>query len=90
MGGAVAAGNQYPNSVVPSDAASVRRDLPLHFFLERYQAAYIAEMEAFIACVQTGATPPVTGHDGRLPVVMGYAARRSVEERRPVALAEIG
>jgi myo-inositol 2-dehydrogenase/D-chiro-inositol 1-dehydrogenase len=88
-GGAVAAGNQHPNSVVVSDMASVHRDLPLHFFIERYTEAYVAEMQAFIACVQAGQTPPVTGRDGRIPVVMGHAARRSFDERRPVKLSEI-
>jgi len=31
----------------------------------------------------------VTGTDGRIPVVMGYAARRSYAENRPVKLAEV-
>jgi hypothetical protein len=31
----------------------------------------------------------VTGIDGRIPVVMGLAARKSYDERRPVRLAEI-
>ena len=32
---------------------------------------------------------PVTGLDGRVPVVMGLAARRSHDEARPVRLDEI-
>jgi len=31
----------------------------------------------------------VTGHDGRAPVVMGLAARKSFDEHRPVRLDEI-
>jgi myo-inositol 2-dehydrogenase/D-chiro-inositol 1-dehydrogenase len=34
-------------------------------------------------------SPPVTGLDGRSPVVMGYAARKSHQEKRPVKLSEI-
>ena len=35
-GGAASSGNWHPNAVTISDADSVRRDLPLHFFVERY------------------------------------------------------
>jgi myo-inositol 2-dehydrogenase/D-chiro-inositol 1-dehydrogenase len=89
-GGCAVADNNYPNTAVVSDAQSVHRDLPLNFFMERYVDSYIAEMEAFIECVQQDRTPPVTGIDGRVPVVMGYAARKSYEENRPVRLDEIG
>jgi len=88
-GGCVSADNNYPNTAVVSNAQSVHRDLPLNFFMERYIASYIAEMETFIACVQQDRTPPVTGIDGRIPVIMGYAARKSYEENRPVRLDEI-
>jgi myo-inositol 2-dehydrogenase/D-chiro-inositol 1-dehydrogenase len=88
-GGAVAADNDYPNAAVVSDARSVHRDLPLNFFMERYVDSYVAEMEAFIQCVQQDRPVPVTGLDGRVPVVMGHAARRSYEENRPVKLSEI-
>jgi myo-inositol 2-dehydrogenase/D-chiro-inositol 1-dehydrogenase len=87
--GAVSADNDYPNTAVVSDAQSVHRDLPLNFFVERYVDSYIAEMAAFVECVQRDQTPPVVGIDGRVPVVMGYAARKSYEENRPVRLDEI-
>jgi myo-inositol 2-dehydrogenase/D-chiro-inositol 1-dehydrogenase len=46
-------------------------------------------MKAFVECVRKDQPPPVTGIDGRIPVVMGYAARKSYEENRPVRLSEI-
>jgi myo-inositol 2-dehydrogenase/D-chiro-inositol 1-dehydrogenase len=88
-GGCVTADNNYPNTAVVSDGQRVHRDLPLNFFMERYVDSYVAEMEAFIQCVQRDEEPPVTGLDGRIPVVMGYAARRSYEENRPVKLSEV-
>lgn len=88
-GGCVSADNDYPNTTIISDARRVHRDLPLYFFLERYNESYIAEMKAFVACVLEDKTPPVTGIDGRVPVVMGYAAQKSVQENRPVKLSEI-
>ena len=73
-----------------SDAKRVHRDLPLNFFMERYVDSYVNEMRAFVDCVVNDAPPPVTGLDGRIPVVMGYAAKQSVAEGRPVRLDEVG
>ncbi len=88
-GGMVAVSNNTPDSAVVSDGQGVHGPLPLNFFMERYIESYVAEMRAFIECVQQDETPPVTGVDGRVPVVMGYAAHKSYEENRPVRLSEI-
>ncbi len=61
-----------------------------HFFLERYIPSYVAQWTAFVDAVSAGAPTPVTGADGRAPLVIGLAARRSVDEGRPVDVAEIG
>ena len=53
-GGAVSSGNWHPNSVTISDAGSVRRDLPLYFFVERYMDSYAAEMIAFVEAIESG------------------------------------
>jgi len=74
---------------VLSDAQGVHGPLPLYFFLERYAEAYVAEMQAFAESVKNGTPPPVSGYDGRVPVVMGHAAWRSYREGRPVRLSEI-
>lgn len=87
-GGAIRTENQYPNSALVSDAQGVRRDLPYYFFLERYHESFAAELRAFVSAIQHGTPAAVTGYDGRVPVVMGLAAARSVRERRPVRLDE--
>jgi myo-inositol 2-dehydrogenase/D-chiro-inositol 1-dehydrogenase len=87
--GMVAVSNNTPDTAVHSNADGVHSSLPLFFFVERYTDSYIAEMQAFIECIQQGKTPPVTGMDGRIPVVMGYAAKKSYQENRPVKLSEI-
>jgi myo-inositol 2-dehydrogenase/D-chiro-inositol 1-dehydrogenase len=87
--GMIAVSNETPHRAVVSDVQGVHGALPLFFFLERYTAAYIAEMRAFIECVLNDTPPPVTGQDGRIPVVMGYAAGKSLREGRPVRLSEI-
>jgi predicted dehydrogenase len=88
-GGVVTADNNYPNTALISDAQRVHRDLPLNFFMERYVESYVNEMRAFVDCVVNDTPPPVTGLDGRIPVVMGYAAKKSAAEGRVVRLAEV-
>ncbi len=88
--GVVVVSNNTPDRAVVSDATGVHSSLPLFFFVERYTEAYIAELRAFVECVLQDKTPPVTGIDGRVPVVMGYAAIKSYQENRPVKLSEIG
>jgi len=88
-GGMITVSNNTPHSAVVSDAEGVHAPLPLFFFLERYADSYIAEMTEFIECVRQDKPPSVTGVDGRIPVIMAYAARKSHQENRPVKLSEI-
>jgi myo-inositol 2-dehydrogenase / D-chiro-inositol 1-dehydrogenase len=87
--GSIATANCYPNQAVVSTAESVRRDLPLNFFMDRYTESFVNELRAFVGAVLEGSPTPVNGIDGRIPVVMALAARRSYDERRPVRLEEI-
>jgi myo-inositol 2-dehydrogenase/D-chiro-inositol 1-dehydrogenase len=87
--GAVSADNVYPNTAVISDAGRIHRDLPLNFFMDRYTQAYVCEIRAFVECVLNDTPPPITGMDGRIPVVMGLACAKSLAERRLVRLDEV-
>jgi len=87
--GMIAISNDTPNTACISTATCIQEDLPLFFFMERYSDSYVTEMKEFIRCVVQDLQPPVTGIDGRMPVVMGKAARLSFEEKRPVKLSEI-
>lgn len=88
--GAIATANNYPNAATVSDGASVRRDLPLNFFMDRYTESFANEVAAFVDAVLHDKPTPVTGYDGRVPVAMGLAALKSHREGRPVKLSEIG
>jgi myo-inositol 2-dehydrogenase/D-chiro-inositol 1-dehydrogenase len=88
-GGMIGTSNNYESNAVVSDGASVRRDLPLNFFLERYAQSYIDEISAFVDCVADGRIPPVTGEDGRAALVLAFAAERSARLRRPVSLTDV-
>lgn len=87
--GMIATGNNYPNQAIVSTATAVQRDLPLNFFMERYTESFVSEMQSFVSAVLEDKPTQVTGTDGRVAVVMGLAARKSYDEKRPVRLAEV-
>jgi myo-inositol 2-dehydrogenase/D-chiro-inositol 1-dehydrogenase len=87
--GMVTVSNRTPDNHILANADGVHTGKPQHFFLDRYQESYVAELQEFVNCVLHDRTPPVTGRDGLLPVIMGLAATRSLKEARPVELSEI-
>ncbi len=87
-GGSVAVNNDYPNTAEVHTAEGVRRDKPLHFFLERYNEAYIDEAVQFIASIAEGRDVPVSGADAYQAELMALAAKRSLQLGRPVKLEE--
>jgi myo-inositol 2-dehydrogenase / D-chiro-inositol 1-dehydrogenase len=87
--GAISSENNTAFRATLSDESGVHQPKPLFFFLERYNEAYIQEMRSFIDAVASGKPVPVSGADGRAPVVIGLAAWKSLRENRPVKLSEI-
>ncbi len=87
--GKIATENRYPNQAVVSTGDAVRQDLPLNFFMERYKESFANELQSFVEAVRENRPTEVTGVDGRIPVIMALAARKSYDERRPVRLNEI-
>ena len=87
--GMIQAHNNTPDNDVFLNADGAHSAKPLYFFLERYTESFITEMKEFVRSVQEDTPPPVTGLDGRIPVVMGMAAKKSYVEHRPVKLSEI-
>lgn len=87
--GMVSVQNETPDRAIYSHSAGVEAAKPLYFFLERYAQSFVDEMSQFIQSIQQNLQPPVTGLDGRVPVVMALAATRSLKEHRPVKLSEI-
>ena len=87
--GMVTAANPLTNTVTFSGNEGSHTASPPYFFVERYKPAFLSELQAFFACIQEDTPPPVTGKDGRAPVVIGFAALRSLRENRPVRLSEI-
>ena len=87
--GAAMVGNAMADTVVRAGSEGFHSSALPNFFMQRYAEAYVAEMQEFVRCVASDKMPLVTGRDGRLAVVLGYAAIKSRQENRPVRLSEI-
>ena len=84
--GVARAENKRPDETIYGDEKGFHASLPLFFFLERYREAYIKEVKAFIESIKEKKTPPVTGEDGKIAVVIAKAATTSLKEGKPVKL----
>lgn len=87
--GMVATSNDTVSSAVISNADGVTGEKPLFFFLERYMDSFSEEMRQFTEAVINDTEVPVGIHAGLQSVKIGLAARKSVEEHRPVKISEI-
>lgn len=87
--GMVSVENPLTDTVTLRSSTGNRSANPPYFFVERYKDAYLSELQAFVQCIQVDIQPLVSGEDGRVPIVMGYAALKSLRENRPVKLSEI-
>lgn len=87
--GSVTIANDHPNSAVVSTAEGIVSDKPLHFFLERYNGAYVDETQQFIESLLNGKPLVVDGNDGLQAEKIALAAKLSVSLNRPVKLSEV-
>lgn len=86
--GMLAADNEVSTTVSLSDESGLHRPPLPNFFLDRYGDAYARELDAFAAAIG-GAEVLASGRDGRQAVAVAFAAKRALDERRTVRLAEI-
>ena len=70
------------------NADGVQVAKPLYFFLERYMDSFIAGLNEFVQCVLEIRTPPLSGIDGPIHVLIEMAAKKSYPEHRHVKLSE--
>ena len=81
--GAIEAGNRTGSTTLLKTSAGVRSENPLHFFTERYEAAYRLELAAFVDSILQGTAPECSGRDALPPLAIAVAARRSLASGRP-------
>ncbi|NOU79100.1 inositol 2-dehydrogenase [Paenibacillus sp. LMG 31459] len=87
--GSAAADNCRPTTVEVSTATSVTRDQPEHFFLERYNQAFIDEIAAFARSVRLQEPLICSGRDGQQAQLIAEAARESHLTGLPVKLTAV-
>ena len=81
--------NDGDSTVRVSTAAGVVGDKPQFFFLERYMQSFTEEMRQFIRAIRENGEVPVGIHAGLMSVVLAKAAKKSLDEHRPVKISEI-
>ena len=85
--GMVRAHNVPLTTVEVATGDGFRADPVLPFFLERYAAAYRAEMAAFVAVVTQGVAPSPSGLDGLKAQRLADAATLSARTGQPVTVS---
>lgn len=82
-------GNDIPNTAHFADANGTVGGTAYQVMWDRYEQAFVNEMNAFAKAIKEGTETPVTGEDGLYPVEMAAAATKSLKEGRPVKIAEV-
>lgn len=84
--GMLRAGNIHETTVEIATGAGFRADPVQNFFLERYAAAYRAELDAFVAALKGKTAPLPSGEDGLKAQILADAATESARSGKPVAV----
>lgn len=87
-GGLMIGGLQQTATLVLTRAGVTHDTVP--YFMERFGAAYAEEIRAFVKSLAEGRDPSPTAQDARAATAIGLAATLSLDENRPVLVAEIG
>jgi myo-inositol 2-dehydrogenase / D-chiro-inositol 1-dehydrogenase len=81
--GALMIGYSRDTPMLRLDANGIHSD-HIHWFLERFDQAYVDELKVFVDGIVDDTPLPVDGHDARAAMVLAYAAEASLRENAPV------
>lgn len=84
--GLLRAGNVHMTTLERADGAGFTQDVIQNFFIDRYVAAYAAEVQSFIDAMAKGTTPTPSGHDGLMAQKLAEAATESRKTGQVVRL----
>ena len=87
--GSVAAENMREANIVLADESGFHQPPLLDFFMTRYIAAYAAEIEHFVTCLNTGQAPRTSGYDGLMSLALAEAAAESARTGEAVRPADL-
>ncbi|MBA4852248.1 inositol 2-dehydrogenase [Emticicia sp. BO119] len=81
--------NNLANRNVLYNENGIHQALPLNSFTQRYIDSYCKEMEAFIGALLNKTPVPIKNEDIIMATLLAYAAKKSMDEQRPVKIAEM-
>ncbi|MBV4422259.1 inositol 2-dehydrogenase [Clostridium tyrobutyricum] len=87
--GQVSVSNDSDSSAVISTKEGVTGEKPMYFFLERYIQAYAQEISEFVDAIINDKDTTVNADDGLKSVLIGLAAKKSLQENRSVKISEV-
>ena len=82
--GCVMADHVKRSNVVTLNESGMITDKPKDWFMDRYAQAYLEEMRQFMEAVRADREPRATAMDGLKALLISLAARKSIDENRPV------
>ncbi|RFS17123.1 inositol 2-dehydrogenase [Emticicia sp. C21] len=87
--GMIQVDNNLYNRNILYNEHGIHQALPLNTFTERYIHSYGKEMESFIDALLNNKPVPVKNEDIIMATLLAYAAKKSLDEVRPVKISEI-
>lgn len=78
--------NPSMTNVTGSDKHGTHSDLNLNFFIDRYEASYLIEMQHFVNALTNKNPMPISGEDGIKSIVLADAAYASLRENRSIKI----
>lgn len=87
--GSIQIGYHRQTPILVMTGAGITHDAVPHF-MQRFESAYLAQIQNFVDHVSRGAEPAITGADAVAALRISLAATASFQEGRPVEVGEIG
>lgn len=87
--GMIQVDNNLYNRNILYNEHGIHQALPLNTFTERYIHSYGKEMESFIDVLLNHKPVPIRNEDVIMATVLAYAAKKSLDEQRPVKISEV-
>ena len=87
--GSITAENITATRSVMMTANGTLNERPLDFFLERYQDSFRLEVNEYFEAISGNCKITADGEAGLVSILIGLAAKKSLDENRPVKISEI-
>ena len=87
--GSITAENNTATRSVMMTANGTLTERPLDFFLERYQDSFRLEVNEFFEAISGNGKITADGEAGLVSILIGLAAKKSLDKNRPVTISEI-